>query len=299
LCKNPDLAAQVTVEAAHDLDVDAAIIFSDILLITEPLGFKLSFGKDQGPIIGNPLRNPSDVQKMKNVEPNKSLSFVLDAIRTTRKNLKSDVPLIGFAGAPFTVAAYVIEGGTSKNFSFTKEFMNQHPQAWKACLNKITEATIHYLNAQAQAGAQALQIFDSWVGCLSPAEFQERVYPHLVQLVKGIQGDTPIVFYGRGTEKFFPLLKKLGVHVIGVDAQVELGRAWGMLGDVAVQGNLDPGVLLKSPDEIKKEAQRILDQAGGRPGHIFNLGHGVYPQTPEDHVRALIDCVKEYSQRRN
>lgn len=294
LCKNSDLASEVTVDAAHRLDVDAAIIFSDILLILEPLGFQLSYLKDEGPEIGNPLRSENQLKDIKDPEPEESLLFVYDAVRKTRKALKPDIPLIGFCGAPFTLASYCIEGKGSRNFIETKSLMHKDLTLWHAFMDKLTEALIRYLNAQVSAGAQAVQVFDSWVGCLSPEDFRTYVLPYTKKLIQGVQPGIPVINFGTQTAGFLPLLKQTGGDVIGIDWRMELDEAWDILGDVAIQGNLDPTVLLSPVDTIRSQAKRILTQASGRPGHIFNLGHGVLPQTPIENVHELIKTVKEY-----
>jgi uroporphyrinogen decarboxylase len=294
LCKNSDLASEVTVDAAHRLDVDAAIIFSDILIIVEPLGFQLSYEKNEGPEIANPFRGVADLKRLSPVDPEASMSFVFEAIRKTRRALKPNIPLIGFCGAPFTVASYAIEGKGSKNFSITKALMYKEPAAWHSFLEKITDASILYLNAQIAAGAQAVQIFDSWVGCLSPEDFRAYVLPHTRRLIKNIAPGVPVISFGTQTSGFLPLLRQAGGDVIGVDWRIELDEAWDMLGDVAIQGNLDPQILLSDKTIITAHAERILAQAAGRPGHIFNLGHGVLPATPLENVMHLIDVVKKY-----
>jgi uroporphyrinogen decarboxylase len=294
LCKNSDLASEVTVDAAHRLNVDAAIIFSDILIIVEPLGFLLSYEKNEGPEIANPFRSAVDLKRMQVVEPEESLRFVFDAIRKTRRALKPNIPLIGFCGAPFTVASYAIEGKGSKSFSLTKALMYSDPASWHAFLEKITDASIAYVNGQVAAGAQVIQIFDSWVGCLSPEDFRNFVLPHTRRLIKSITPGVPVISFGTQTSGFLSLLRQAGGDVIGVDWRIELDEAWDILGDVAIQGNLDPQILLADKKTITSQAQRILAQAGGRPGHIFNLGHGVLPATPLENVMHLIDVVKNY-----
>jgi uroporphyrinogen decarboxylase len=298
LCKNSDLAAEVTVDAAHRLNVDAAIIFSDLLLLVEPMGFSLSYGKDQGPEIANPFRSQSQLALVKPVDVEDSMSYVYSAIRKTRTGLKPGLPLIGFAGAPFTMASYIIEGKGSKNFIHTKTLMYRDPDTWNSLLDKITVATIDYLNGQIKAGAQVIQIFDSWVGCLSPEDFRMYVLPHVKKLVKGIQPGIPVITFGTQNTGLLPLFKETKSDVIGVDWRVELDEAWDILGDVAIQGNLDPVILFSTPEIVRTQAKRILTQAGGRPGHIFNLGHGILPETPLDNVLTLIDTVHELSQER-
>jgi uroporphyrinogen decarboxylase len=298
LCKNSELCAEVTVDAAHRLNVDAAIIFSDLLMIVEPLGFELSYGKDQGPAIGNPFRSAADLKRLKEVDPHSSLNFTLAAIQMTRSQLRPDLPLIGFAGAPFTLASYLIEGKGSKNFAFTKKLMHEDEKTWNALLEKITTSTAAYLNAQIHAGCQAIQIFDSWVGCLNPGDYARFVAPHLSRLISSLTPGVPVISFGTQTGGFLTEMSEAGGDVIGVDWRVELDEAWTIIGpDKAIMGNLDPTVLLSSKEEIARQAQRILKQVDGRPGHIFNLGHGVLPETPLENVLHLIEFVRKESAR--
>ena len=297
LCKTPQLAAEVTVHAAERLGVDAAIIFADILLIIEPMGLELEFARGDGPAISNPVRSTADVANLREVEDVGALEFVLEAIRLTRSALPSDLPLIGFSGAPFTLASYMIEGGGSKNYVHTKSRMRNDAGAWHAMMSLIARALIKYLNAQIAAGAQAVQLFDSWVGCLSPDDYREYVLPHTRTVIQGITPGTPVIHFGTGTAALLELMREAGGDVIGLDWRVRLDQAWDRLGhDVAVMGNLDPVTLFTGAAQIRFEAKRILDYAAGRPGHIFNLGHGILPETPVEDVIALIDAVHEMSQ---
>ncbi|MGP0068960.1 MAG: uroporphyrinogen decarboxylase [Isosphaeraceae bacterium] len=297
LCKSPDLATEVTVTAAERLGVDAAILFADILLILEPLGFNLEFAKGEGPIIHDPIRCSSDVDRIRPMADVAPLDYVIQAVRSIRAALRPATPLIGFAGAPFTLACYVIEGGSSRHYEQAKAFMYQDEGAWNTLMGYLVDATAVYLNAQATAGAQVLQVFDSWVGCLSPTDYRRFVQPHMSRLFKQLDPAVPAIHFGTDTGSLLELQRDAGGSVIGLDWRVDLDRAWDRLGDgVAVQGNLDPVVLLAPPSEILSQARRILSQAGGRPGHIFNLGHGIMPQTPVDHVRALVDFVHDHSQ---
>jgi uroporphyrinogen decarboxylase len=296
LCKNPELATEVTVTAAERLGVDAAILFADILLILEPLGLELEFAKGEGPVIHNPIRSASDVDRIRPMVDAAPLDYVIQAVRAIRAALRPDTPLIGFAGAPFTLACYVIEGGSSRHYDHAKTFMYQDEGAWNALMGHLVDATATYLNAQASAGAQVLQVFDSWVGSLSPTDYRRFVQPHMSRLFKQLDPTVPVIHFGTDTGSLLELQRDAGGSVIGLDWRVDLDRAWERLGDeVAVQGNLDPVVLLAPPEEIESQARRILAQAGGRPGHIFNLGHGILPQTPVDNVRALIDIVHDHS----
>lgn len=298
LCKSPDMAAQVTVRAAERIKADAAILFADLLLILEPMGLALEYTKGDGPVIRPPVRGAADIDRLLEVEPEESLSYVFEAARRARASLPAHVPLIGFAGAPFTLASYLIEGGGSRNYVHTKALMYRDPGAWRALMDRLVRASIRYLNGQIAAGAQAVQVFDTWVGCLSPGDYREFVLPHTRALIRGLAPGAPVVHFGTGTATLLEGMKEAGGDVIGVDFRVELDAAWDRLGDVAVQGNLDPAVLFADLPYVRKRVQRILRQAGGRSGHIFNLGHGILPDTPEDHVVALVDMVHELSQRR-
>ena len=297
LCKTPELATEVTVFAAERLNVDAAIIFADILLIIEPMGLDLEFAKGEGPVIHNPVRGSADVERLREVLEVESLGYVFEAIRQTRRALRPNVPLIGFAGAPFTLASYIVEGGSSKNYVHTKSLMHGDSGAWHAMMALISRALVRYLNAQIAAGAQAVQLFDSWVGCLSRDDYREYVLPHTRSVIQNITPGVPVIHFGTGTAALLDLMKEAGGDCIGLDWRVDLGDAWQSLGDVAVMGNLDPVQLFSSPDFIRARAAHILSRAGGRPGHIFNLGHGILPETPVDHVIALVDAVHELSRR--
>jgi uroporphyrinogen decarboxylase len=298
LCKTPDLAAEVTVTAAERLGVDAAIIFADILLIIEPMGIELEFAKGDGPTIHNPVRSAADIDRLREVEDVGSLDFVFEAIKRTRQALRGDVPLIGFCGAPFTIASYIVEGGGSKNYVHTKQLMYDDSGAWHAMMSLISRALAKYLNAQIAAGAQAVQLFDSWVGCLSPDDYRRYVLPHTQSIIRNITPGTPVIHFGTGTSALLELMCEAGGDVIGLDWRVRLDEAWERIGrDVGVMGNLDPVALFANEDHIRKVAKKILDQAGGRTGHIFNLGHGILPETPVENVMALIDAVHEMSRR--
>ncbi len=296
LCKNSDLAAEVTVTAAHRLGVDAAIIFADILLIVEPMGLGLTFEKGDGPSIHGMIRSHSDVDRLKEVSPEESLSFVFDAIRKARAGLRSDMPLIGFSGAPFTLASYITEGGGSKNYVHTKGLMFRDCGAWDALMQLISRSLIKYLNGQIAAGAQAVQLFDSWVGCLSPEDYRQSVLPYTRHVIENITPGVPVIYFSTGTGGYLELVGSTGGDVISVDWRIDLAQAWAKLGhNPAIQGNLDPLVLLSDPERIGEKAGEILDRAGQRPGHIFNLGHGILPQTPVDQVLRLVDAVHERS----
>ena len=297
LCKTPSLAAEVTVTAAERLGVDAAIIFADILLIIEPMGLQLEFGKGEGPVIHNPVRSAADVKRMREIDDPGALDFVFTAIRETRAALRSELPLIGFAGAPFTLASYVVEGGASKNYVHTKSLMYNDSGAWHAMMALISRALIKYLNAQIEAGAQAVQLFDSWVGTLGPDDYREYVLPHTRNVIKGVAKGTPVIHFGTGTSGLLELMRVAGGDVIGLDWRIRLDEGWQRIGhDVAVMGNLDPVALFANREQLLTQAKAILDQAGGRPGHIFNLGHGILPETPVENVIALVETVHDLSQ---
>lgn len=296
LCKTPALAAEVTVTAAERLGVDAAIIFADILLPLEPMGLALEFTKGDGPVIHNPVRSAADVDRLIEIEDVGALEFVFEAIRHTRSALREDLPLIGFAGAPFTLASYIVEGGSSKNYVQTKSLMYNDSGAWHAMMSLISRALIKYLNAQVDAGAQALQLFDSWVGCLSPDDYRQYVLPHTRSVIAGITSETPVIHFGTGTGELLKLITQAGGNVIGIDWRVRLDEGWERIGhDKAVMGNLDPVALFANREHLRAQAKTILEQAGGRSGHIFNLGHGILPETPVDNVIALVEMVHELS----
>lgn len=297
MCKTPELAAEVTLQPVKKLGVDAAIIFADILLPIEGMGIKLEFANNEGPVIHNPVRNRSDIDSLRLIEPERDTPFVIEAIKLTRRELNGTVPLIGFSGAPFTLASYLIEGGHSKNYICTKSLMYNDPSSWHILMDKISRVVISYLKAQAAAGAEALQLFDSWVGCLSPADYKEFAAPYSKQVIDGLKSETvPVIHFGTDSSNILEIMKNAGGDVIGIDWRIELDAAWKRLGyDVSIQGNLDPVVLFASPDEIKKRVKYILKKAGGRTGHIFNLGHGILPQTPVDNVITLVEAVHKYS----
>jgi uroporphyrinogen decarboxylase len=297
MCKQPEVASEVTVYAAHRLNVDAAIIFADILLIIEPMGLELEFAKGEGPVIHNPVRTAADVDRVREVEDVSALDYVYEAIRITRRELRPHVPLIGFCGAPFTLASYVCEGGGSKNYINTKRLMYTDPGAWHSLMSRIARALVGYLNAQVEAGAQAVQIFDSWVGALSPDDYREYVLPHTREVVRGVRPGVPVIHFGTGTAGLLELMKEAGGDVIGLDWRVRLDEGWARLGDVAVQGNFDSIALFTTPEVVRRRAKEVLDQAANRPGHIFNLGHGILPETPVENVVALVEAVHELSRR--
>jgi uroporphyrinogen decarboxylase len=298
LCKTPSAAAEVTLQPIARLGVDAAILFADILLVAEPLGVGLEFAKGEGPVIHRPVRTDADVARLAPVDVASALGFVFETVRLVARALPAQVPLIGFAGAPFTVASYVVEGGASRDYVATKRLMREAPAAWHRLLGILAEATAAYLNGQIAAGAQAVQLFDSWVGALAPDDYRDLVLPHTRAVIRALTPGTPVIHFGTGTAGLLPLLREAGGDVIGLDWRVDLDAAWRAVGeDVGVQGNLDPTALLSPPRTFEPAVRRILKAAGGRPGHIFNLGHGVLQETPVEHVKALVDMVHELSVR--
>jgi uroporphyrinogen decarboxylase len=298
LCKNPQLCSEIMCTAVARLSVDAAIIFSDLLPILEPMGLELDFAKGEGPVIYNPVRAPADVDRVVELEDLGSLDFVFETVRQTRAELPAHLPLIGFAGAPFTLASYSIEGGGSRNYLHTKSLMYRDEGAWRTLMERLARSITRYLNAQIAAGAQCVQLFDSWVGCLGVDDYRRYVLPYVKQIMAGITPGVPVINFATGNPALLPLLAEAGGQVIGLDWRVRLDEAWKTIGyDRAVQGNLDPLVLLAGEDQIRRRAKEVLDQAGGRPGHIFNLGHGVVQQTPVENVIGLVEAVHEMSRR--
>ena len=310
LCKSPDLVTEVTVSAAEKLGVDAAIIFADLLLMVEPLGFELEYGKGEGPIVTPALREAAQVNGLREAEPEYSLAYLYEAIRRTRAALRPQLPLIGFAAAPFTLASYLIEGGASRTFTHTKAFMYRDRGAWEALMRRLARDLARYVNAQIAAGVQAVQIFDTWVGCLGPADYRDFAMPYTRALMDRITPGVPVIHFGTGTGMLLESMREAGGSIIGLDHHVELDEAWTQLcfgssvapgfeagRGVGVQGNLDPAVLFAEPAYIRQRVQRILRQTAGRRGHIFNLGHGILPDTPYNNVVALVGIVSEESSR--
>ncbi|MDW8363830.1 MAG: uroporphyrinogen decarboxylase [Myxococcales bacterium] len=298
LCRRSDLAAEITLRPVEQLGVDAAILFADILLVLEPLGIGFRFDEHDGPRIDAPIRTPTDVERVA-AEPDVegALAFVMQTVRLVRRELPSSIPLIGFAGAPFTLASYVLEGRGARDWHQTRRFMLSEPAAFDELLRRLTEAVTRYLRAQIAAGCDAVQLFDSWVGALGPHEYERHVLPHVRRLFAALGSEVPRIYFGTGNPALYPLLARSGADVIGVDWRVDLGEAWDRIGDLAVQGNLDPAYLLAPVDAMQQAARRVLDAARGRSGHIFNLGHGVLPSSPVDSVRRLVDFVHEASAR--
>jgi len=294
ICKTPELALEVTLQPLV-LGVDAAILFADILLPLEPMGAPFEFAKGEGPVIHKPVTSRADIDALKVCDPHEGLKYVLDALKLIRKELDGKTPLIGFAGAPFTLASYLVEGGKSTHFVKTKQLMYREPEAWNALMGKLAEVVRLYLRAQVEAGAQCVQLFDSWVGQLGPEDYKEYVQPHVAHILKDLEKTgVPVIHFGTGTSTILSLQKEAGGTVIGVDWRLPMDDARKMLGDgVALQGNLDPTTLFAPPSVFEARAKEVLRRAG-KVGHIFNLGHGILPETPVDNVKRLVDFVHQH-----
>ena len=296
ICKQPKVAAEVTITAAESLGVDAAIIFADLLLPLEVMGLPFHFSAGEGPVIEKPIRAHEDVTRLR-TDRAADLGYVAEAVRLVSKHFNTRLPVIGFCGAPFTLASYMIEGGGSRNYVHAKKMMYSSPETWDELLRKLVAVTSEYAAEQVRAGADAIQIFDSWVGCLSIEDYRGYVLPRTTELVKKLQATgTPVIYFGTDTATLLPSMQDTGAEVIGLDWRIPLDAGWSRLGNQkAVQGNLDPVLLFAGWPQLKSRAEDILRRAGGRPGHIFNLGHGILPETPVENVRALAKFVQEYS----
>ena len=294
ICRTPELAVEVTIQPVRKFGFDAAILFSDLLVPLEPLGIPFSFAQGEGPRIESPIRSRSDVDRLRKVEPRESLAFTLEAIRLLRREL--EVPLIGFAGAPFTLASYAIEGGPSKSFEKTKALMYEDPETWHRLLSTLASVVRDYLTAQIEAGVAAVQLFDSWVGALSPEDYRKLVLPHSRAILEPLEKlGVPRIHFGTATAGILREMREAGGDVIGLDWRIDLDRGWDEVGDeVAVQGNLDPLALFAPRDVLRDRIDVVLKQAAGRPGHIFNLGHGILPGTPVENVQLLVDHVHQH-----
>ena len=288
LCKRPDLAAEVTLTAQRVLGVDAAILFADLLPILEPIGLQLEYTEGEGPVIHNPVRDAAGIDALRRLDDVDSLQFVFDAVRLIRRDLPADIPLLGFAGAPFTLASYAIEGGGSKNYAHVKRLMYSDSGAWTALMNSLTHSLVKYILAQVEAGCQAVQLFDSWAGCLSPSDYRKYVLPHTKAVIDGVKHAAPVINFATGNPALLPLLREGGGDVIGLDWRVDLRDGWKTVGhDVAVQGNLDPITLLTDIPTIRRRALQVLAAAEHRPGH------GILPEVPPEHAKALVEIVHE------
>lgn len=297
--KNPEIAAEITLQPVKAFPVDAAIIFADILLPLEGMGINLEFAP--GPVIHNPVRSRADIEALRIADPEQDLGFVLESLQYVRTELGENIPLIGFAGAPFTLASYAIEGGASSSFTLTKKLMYGDHGAWHLLMNKLSETILAFLKAQVRAGAKVVQLFDSWVGCLSPSDYQRFVLPYSQKVFLGLRADSiPSIHFGTGTAGLLHLMAEAGGDVIGIDWRVALSHSWRIIGSgKGIQGNLDPIALMAPLPVLKQKAAEVIDEAAGGAGHIFNLGHGVLPDTPEDSVKALADFVHQYSAESN
>jgi uroporphyrinogen decarboxylase len=295
--KNSELAAEVTLQPVKAFGVDAAIIFADILLPLESMGIDIEFVQGEGPVIHNPVRSPADVHSLRIADSEEDLGYVLRSLQLVRSEVGDKLPLIGFAGAPFTLASYAIEGSASSNYLLTKDLMYRDQQAWDLLMSKFCETVTAYLKAQFRAGAQVVQIFDSWVGCLSPSDYQDYVLPYSQKIFRELQcANIPCIHFGTDTAGLLPLMAEAGGNIIGIDWRIPLDRAWRQINSRAgIQGNLDPIALMAPLPLLQKKAAEIIDMADGRRGHIFNLGHGILPSTPPDAVKSLVEFVHEYS----
>ena len=300
ICRTPDLATEVTLQPIRRIEVDAAILFSDLLLPLEPMGLPFDFVKGEGPQIDRPISSTADIDALRVFDPRERLSHVLEAIAQVKRELASRVPLIGFAGAPFTLASYAIEGGHSNNFAKTKALMYGYPEAWHQLCDKFAAVVSNFLAAQIDAGVDAVQLFDSWAGALGPADYREFALPHSQRIFKAIEGRVPTIHFGTGTATTLDLLREAGGDVIGADWRIPIDTAWERIGfDRGVQGNLDPTLLLGPMQRMFAQTEDILERVNGRPGHIFNLGHGILPSTPVEHVQRLAQYVHSASRRRS
>jgi len=298
ICRTPDLATEVTLQPIRRLEVDAAILFSDLLLPLAPMGLPFDFVKGEGPQIERPIDGPADIERLRVFEPRQALGYVLDAIRQIQKELNQRVPLIGFAGAPFTLASYAIEGGHSNNFAKTKSLMYGHPEDWHRLCEKLSRVVADFLVAQIDAGVDVVQVFDSWVGALDATDYREFALPHTRAIFDVIGTRVPTIHFGTGTSTILEELRDAGGDVIGVDWRIPIDEAWERIGTThAVQGNLDPTLLLGPPARMLQQTDAVLRRIGGRPGHIFNLGHGILPSTPVEHVQMLAHYVHTASRR--
>jgi uroporphyrinogen decarboxylase len=299
MVKNPEVAAEITMQPVHAFDIDAAIVFADILPPLEGMGLHLSFEKGEGPVIHNPIRSAADIAALRRADPRETVAYSLQAISLVKGELAGTLPLIGFSGAPFTLASYAIEGGSTREFRRTKGLMYADPHAWHTLMEKLSELVADYLLAQIDAGADALQLFDSWAGALAPSDYTEFVLPYVQRAIAAVRAQhgeqtPPLIYFGTDMNGMLGVLRQTGADVLGVDWRIELDDAWAQIGPgVAVQGNLDPHLLFAPWPLLERRADNILERAAGRPGHIFNLGHGILTETPVDHVRRLAEYVHE------
>ncbi|MBI4787648.1 MAG: uroporphyrinogen decarboxylase [Chloroflexi bacterium] len=295
MCRAPELAVEVTLQPLRRFDLDAAILFSDIMIPLRGMGVDFEIKHSVGPIVANPVRDRRDAENLRVVEPERDVPFVMQAIRLLRRELDGKVPLIGFAGAPFTLASYIVEGKPSRDLLRTKSLMYGDSAAWHTLMDKLAASVSAYLLAQIRAGAQAVQLFDSWVGALSPRDYRAYVLPYSKKIFDALSATgVPRIHFGTGTATLLELMQEAGGEVIGLDWRVPLDQAWDRLGDIALQGNLDPAVMLAAPEIVEQQTRAILSQADGRRGHIFNLGHGILPNTPIENVERLVEIVHSF-----
>ncbi len=295
--KNPELAARATLDAQRILGVDAAILFADLLPILEPMGLALDYRAGEGPVFANPLRTAAEVDRLRVTPALEATPYIAETVKNVLAELPRDIALIGFAGAPFTLASYAIEGRGSRNYIHVKKLMYQAPDVWERLMTKLVTQVTSYLELQIAAGVDAVQIFDTWVGCLSVPDFRRYVLPHLERLVANLAGKVPVIYFGTGNGHLLADTCRASPDVLALDWRVPLGATWQALGVTAVQGNLDPIVLCADRPTVASQARSVLEEAGGRPGHIFNLGHGIVPETPVDNVKYLVEFVHEQSAR--
>ncbi|HQG04227.1 MAG TPA: uroporphyrinogen decarboxylase [Thermoleophilia bacterium] len=296
MCKRPDVACEVTLQPLRRFDLDAAIVFADILLPLEPMGIGFRFAAEGGPVIDHPIRSGRDVKGVRAIDPRTELDYVMETLRLVRREIDGKTPLIGFAGAPYTLVSYVVEGGHPRDHAHVKSLMLSDQATFNGLMELLAEVVAGYLLAQIEAGAQAVQLFDSWVGRLAPFDYERFVLPHVRYVIDQVRGrGAPVIYFANGASGMLDLVGQTGADVYGVDWRIGIDRAWEQLGDVAVQGNLDPLTLLGPPAAIAEHVADVLRRAGGRPGHIFNLGHGLVPQTDPANVRHLVDTVHRLS----
>ncbi|MFQ6051557.1 MAG: uroporphyrinogen decarboxylase [Candidatus Hydrothermarchaeota archaeon] len=299
MCKTPSLATTLTLLPVYKIEVDAAILFSDILIPLEAMGVEIRFIDGKGPVILNPVRKSEDLDSLRIIDAQQDVPFVIETIKLVLNKLDGEVPLIGFSGAPFTLASYLVEGGSSRHYLKIKSMMYNDPVTYETMMDKVVETIISYLNAQIKAGVQAIQIFDSWIGCFSPQDYEKYVMPYTKRVIEGLErDDVPVIHFATGSATLLEFMKKAGGEVIGIDWRINIDDAWKIIGyDKAIQGNLDPAVLFASKDEVEERVRDILMRVNNRPGHIFNLGHGVLPKTPVENVITMVRAVHKYSAR--
>ncbi len=299
MCKRPDVAAEITLQPVDKLGVDAAILFADILLPLEGMGIDLEFAKGEGPVIHNPVRTKADVEKIRVIEAEEATPYIAETVKILRRELENKIPLIGFSGAPFTLASYIVEGSGSRDYRYVKAIMYEAPDAWRGLMEKLAEIITRYLRLQIKAGAQAVQMFDSWVGALGPVDYEKYVMPYSKMVMDNLADEgVPRIHFANNASTLLELVAAAGGDVIGVDWRINLDVAWQKIGyDKAIQGNLDPITLFGPINCIEDRVKDILNRADGRPGHIFNLGHGIHKDTPTEHAQALVEAVHRLSQR--